>query len=360
MDGLAEYIRWLGRFSFDELPFMEADALILCVISYFDLTPALADGAKTVAECMERFEDGFVRRQITGGDMGNSEIFRAAMESHRFGELTITEYEDILRPETPLQFAALTLRYGDRFGFIAFRGTDETIAGWREDFMISFTETEAQRLAAAYAERVIAGGGRYYIGGHSKGGNLALYAASRLSDGAWDRVERVYVLDGPGLCPEVMDTAVVRRIDPKTTRIIPEFSVVGRLFEPKVEDTRIVRSFASGILQHSLATWAVDHGGLALAPENDRRSVTMMHIMNRWIEGMSTEGRRAVTDDLFDALAAGGAVYLSDIAGSGPGGFEAVLVKMFHARPETKKLMLELPALAAATLREQLRLPAEV
>ena len=353
MTGLADYIKWLGRFSFAELPLCEADILVMCEIAYYDVAPALREGAALVADCREGFESGAIRRRLTGGEAENGAIFRAAVASKRFGALRITDYEDMLEPETPLQFSAMTFRW-DGGGFIAFRGTDETIAGWKEDFMIAFTETKAQKLAAAYAERILAGGGHFSIGGHSKGANHALYAACRLSPGAWERVDRVFLLDGPGLCPEVMDVSVAERVNEKATRILPEFSVVGKLFEPKITDTRIVKSSASGVSQHGLATWQVAYGDLALAEENDRHSVSLMEILNRWIAGLSEDERRALTDDLFGPLAAGGAVTLSDIAGSGPASFEAVLVKMFHASEVTRRLMRELPSQLGATLRRQL------
>ena len=353
MQSLTEYIRWLGRFSFDELPMGDADAMVMCVMSYFDLAPALRDGTGLVSDCAPCLENGSATLQITGGDMGNSEIFRAAIASKRFGALRITDYADILEPDTPMQFSAVTFRWGDG-GFIAFRGTDETVAGWKEDFMIAFTETKAQRAALEYAARVIAGGGRYSMGGHSKGGNLALYAAGMLPEEAWARVDRVFLLDGPGLCPEVMDVSVVGRVNEKATRFIPEFSVVGKLFEPAVTDTRIVCSSASGLLQHSLATWQVEYGPPALAEENDRRSLALMEVLNRWIADMSQEDRRLLTEDLFGTLEAGGAVTLSDAAGSGPLSFEAALLRMFHASETTKKIMRDLPAQAMAVLRRQL------
>ena len=353
MTGLADYIKWLGRFSFAELPLCEADILVLCDIAYYDVAPALRDGTAQVSDCSEGLESGAIRRQITGAATENSAIFRAAIASKRFGALRITDYEDILDPELPLQFSAMTFRW-DGGGFIAFRGTDETIAGWKEDFMISFTETMAQKLAAVYAEQILTAGGRYSIGGHSKGANLALYAACRLSDEAWERVDRVWLLDGPGLCPEVMDVSLTERVNEKATRILPEFSVVGKLFEPHIADTRIVKSSASGIAQHSLATWQVEYGDLALADGNDRRSVSLMEILNRWIAGLSEDERRALTDDLFGPLAAGGAVTLSDIAGNGPLSFEAALLKMFHASEVTRKMLRELPQQFRANLRLRL------
>lgn len=354
MDGIVDYIRWLGRFSFRELPFCDTDALVMCVISYFDLDPALEEGAVRVSECGKALENGSVTLQITGGDMGNSEIFREAIASKRFGELTISDYEDVLQPKMPLQYASVTLSYQDEFSFLAYRGTDETIAGWKEDFMISFTQTESQRLAAEYARRVIRPGRRYYLGGHSKGANHALYAACSLDEGLWSQVERVYLLDGPGLCPEVMDVSNLARVNGKTTRIVPEFDVVGRLFQPKIDDTRIIRSSASGILQHSLATWGVSYGELALAPAQDRRSVALTQALNQWVEAMSQEDRRAMTEELFGALAAGGAVTLSEVADSGAQSFEAVFLRIFRDSPVTKKIMKELPSQVLDFLRRQI------
>ena len=121
--------------------------------------------------------------------------------------------------------------------------------------MISFRRTEAQEMALRYARAHLAPGRRWMLGGHSKGGNLALYAACLLEEELWQRVDHVYLLDGPGLCPEVMDVNCTERIEGKTTRIIPAFCVIGKLFEPNITDTRIVRSSALGPMQHNLGPW---------------------------------------------------------------------------------------------------------
>ena len=312
MDKLIDYIGWMGSLDFGQCPFREADALILCVISYFDLRPVFAAFGPNprVRDCLPMIEAGEAKIQITGGDLGNSEIFGAAARSERFGSLTMSECVDLLQPETALQFAAVTFHDGERFSFLAYRGTDATLAGWKEDCMISFTRTEAQTMAADYAERGILAGpddGRdWYIAGHSKGGNLALYAACMLSDAAWERVTRVFVLDGPGLCPEVMDLHLMDRIDGRTTRIVPEFEVIGKLFEPKITDTRIVKSSQGGIMQHSLASWLVDHGALAEAEAFDPISVWISQTMSTWIEDIAAGERPVFVNELFDSLGSNG------------------------------------------------------
>lgn len=341
---LDDYIRWVGALDFAACPFREADALVLCVISYFDLGPVFADERSPVyvRDCLKMLEAGEARLCITGGDMGNAAIFEAAARSERFGGLVMTDFDDIIRNEPAVQFSAVTF-HDPRFSFVAYRGTDATLAGWKEDCMISFTQTEAQRMAVEYAERVIKaydGDRAWYIGGHSKGGNQALYAACMLSPAAWERVAHVFLLDGPGLCPEVMDVGLIDRIDAKTTRIIPEFDVIGKLFEPKITDTRIVKSYREGVTQHSLASWLIDHGSLSHAEENDPHSVWFCETINDWIGTISQEARPSFVDELFAALGAGGADTLDDM---GPEELQAALIGMVKSSAETKRTLASLP-----------------
>ena len=128
---LLDYIKWIGDFDFDTMPFREADALVLCLASYFEILPLFAEGRKSAkfSECAELLDSGRARLMITGGDMGNEGIFRAAAESKRFGELEITDYVDKLTTDPPLQFATMCFRYKGKFAFIAFRGTDSSLAG---------------------------------------------------------------------------------------------------------------------------------------------------------------------------------------------------------------------------------------
>ncbi len=340
MEKLSDYIRWIGDLDFRAYPFRDADALVLSSIVYFDLKPVFADGRAehTVSDCLPMIEAGEAKLMITGGDLGNREIFEAAARSARFGSIRITDYEDVFLPAVPVQFTAVTLRAPD-FSFIAYRGTDASIAGWRESCMISFTLTEAQQRALAYAERVI-DDGAWYIAGHSKGANAAQYAACLLSDEKWEKVRHVYLLDGPGFCPEVMDPALDRRIDAKTTRIIPEFDVIGMLFEPKITDTRIVHSSQSGIMQHSLASWMIEYGELAAAEQNDPLSERINHLMNDWVESIPQEDRAVFFNELFDALSADGTVTLEELDLDR---LQSVLIRLTGVSATTRKTFAKLP-----------------
>lgn len=340
MEKLTDYIRWIGDLDFRVFPFRDADAVILANISYFDLSPVFSDGKTdhTVADCLPMIEAGEAKLMITGGDLGNHDLFASAARSARFGSLRISDYEDVLRTDPPLQFSAVTFHAPD-FSVIAYRGTDASIAGWREDCMISFTRTEAQELSLKYAERVI-NEGEWYITGHSKGANQAQYAACMLPDEQWEKVKHVWLLDGPGFCPEVMDPRLDQRIDAKTTRIIPEYDVVGMLFEPKITDTKIVYSSLSGITQHALCSWMVDCGSLAAAEKNSPGSMRLNRLMNDWIESIPQSDRTVFINELFDVLCADGSESLEELDMDR---LQSVLIRLTGISPTTRKALAKLP-----------------
>lgn len=375
MDKLTDYIAWLGDVDFDARPLNEADALIMCVISYFDLSPAMDPDGGTfyLKDCAQPGNSGKLGLKITGGDLGNSDIFLAAAQSRRFGELVITRFVDQFDPDKDLQFSAVVLSWKDRFSFIAYRGTDDTLVGWKEDFMIAYTQTQAQKMAVEYAKAAInfkpaKSKGRtpagiigsksnkkdrvWYIGGHSKGANLAMYTACMLSDRDLAKVERVFVLDGPGFAPEVVDTELLKRIDGKTTRIIPEYSVIGRLMEPQLSDTRIVQSAFDGFMQHSLASWGVYHGGLALSDMTEPKDRWINETLRTWIEGMPYETRRTFVNELFDALMSGGAQTVPELTSNGLAGMEAVLKSFTGFSDSTKEVLSQLKNAAIAELKD--------
>ena len=339
---MLDHILWLGGFDFRTCPFTDADALVLCQLSYFDMK-MLFDGRRgkvRVKDLLPYLEDGTSKPQLTGLDGGSSDIAKAACRSRRFGELIIRNHEDVLQHDPPLQFAAMTFHDEYHLNFLAFRGTDSSLAGWKEDCMIAFTETEAQRMAAEYAGRVITPEKAWIMGGHSKGGNQVLYAAAHLNFTELACVRRIYMLDGPGFCPEIIGKEEVARIEPKITRVIPEFDMIGKLFEPEISDTRVIRSAnPEGLGQHALASWLVDHGGLSHGKASERAE-RMMKVVGEWIEGMSMEERKIFVDELFAAFGVEGTTDLNQITAER---FGDVLIELNKTSAVTKKIFSELP-----------------
>ncbi len=344
MDKLTDYIRWMGDFHISETGMRDADALVLCMLSYYDLTKMFAGGEGRVylKDCRRLYTDGELRVCIAGRDMGYGEIFDAACASKRFGDLLVSDYVDLLSDDPPVQFSAECFHDGEGLSFIVYRGTDNSLAGCREDLMISCSHTRAQVMAAEYAQRLVKPGSAWFICGHSKGGNLALFAASSLDAERLGLVGRIYDLDGPGLCPEVSVSLSLGSIRNKTTCIQPEFSVIGKLFDPKMPDTRIVKSSAFGYMQHSLASWGIDHGDLALGVKNDAVSLWINGVLDRWIGNVSVEERLVFVSELFDALEAGGAVNIEDLADQGREGYGLILSRLKNSSRITKRIMADL------------------
>ena len=340
-ENLVDYIRWLGGFDYDACPFRDADALVLCMISYFDMKMLFDEDRSEarVKDLLPFLERGESVPQITGGDGGSSDIVKEACRSRRFGELLIRNHEDILQTDPPLQFAAMTFHDGKGLNFLAYRGTDSSLAGWKEDFMIAFTETDAQHMAESYAHRRLWKEDRWILGGHSKGGNQALYAAVRLTDEELAQVERIYVLDGPGFDSDIVSPEQIARIEKKVTRVIPEFDMIGKLFEPEISDTRIVKSLNDGLGEHALQSWTVDHGALSSGTPS-KRANWLMHVVNEWIGGLSPDDRKTLVDELFEALGADGIENLEEITAERFGG---VLIELGRVSEVTKKNFAELP-----------------
>ena len=345
---LKDYVRWMGAFTFEEKPFCDSDALVLCDVVYFEIFNSGKSPEKTLRELIlaAPIDDPTIVKCLGGGNKEHKEFIQAVSASRRFGEIRVKNYAETLDLEKSIQFAAINFSYNGIFNFIAFRGTDDTIAGWREDFMIAFSKTTAQKMALDYAAAGLTEGSVNYIGGHSKGGNLALYAASMLPDKLQDRLTHVYDLDGPGFCEEVFDIKALEKIKDKTTFIIPECSVIGKLFEPDLPDTKIVASCGKAIMQHELLSWGVTEYGLLTVPDNDPEAKNINRLIDEWLENVPQADREIFVNELFDALEKDGAKTMSDLMSNDFNGFEKILFRVAGVSETTKKTAAILPEMA--------------
>lgn len=367
MPNIYDYVTWRGDLTFAERPFSELDNLVLCQLSYIDMSRAFPPGEIISAGDLIRvlLERGQLNTLVADGLLKREEytaFARAAADSKRFGKLLMSDYVDILDEEEQIQFSAVTFRLDKDTAFIAFRGTDSSLVGWKEDFMLSFEKIRAQEEALQYVRRQLHGKGtgtaaepaagagkplRYYIGGHSKGANLALYAACLLTQEERERILHVYVNDGPGLCADVMDLSLMERVDAITTKIVPEYDVIGKIFEMPVTDNRIVRSSDVGIMQHGIITWQLRDGTLDLVPENAPGSIWIGQVMDQWIGGVTNmEDRKTFIDDLFDTIGAGGIRDFNEMSALGPEGLERMLGAAAGISPITREVARALPVTA--------------
>ncbi len=330
MAHLPDYVLWRGDLSFREREFRTEDNLVFSELVYIDYKPVLGDGVSlSLREAVGQLDaKGLLKNTRAVSGKEDEDFARYCGMSKRFGDVILSDFEDIY-DSSDRQFAALTYTLDDGTTVIGFRGTDATITGWKEDFMISYTNVPSQDLALEYAmKHTKSADGRVIILGHSKGAHLSLYSAAHLDRELQDKLCRVYLNDGPGFCEDVLNSSLVERISGKLVRITPEYSIIGRIFEPKVGESIIVRSSGMALMQHNIQSWLMDGDGLSTVEDHSPESHLITDLIHRFVEGMDLDARENFIGTLFGSMSATGARTIKEFAQQGPAVFEELLIKM--------------------------------
>ena len=327
MADVRDYLELRGDITLGERPFNDVDNLALATLAYLDFSGIVGGPGEPGVRLTDACGELLAR---AGGDLASrvrslatvDERFVVAIGgSARLGDAVLRDYVDERDDERVMQFSAVTAELGGGETYVAFRGTDTTLVGWREDFALSFSVTGAQRAAAVYLrrelERARPEGRRVRVGGHSKGGNLATYAALMAPEGVRARIERVFDHDGPGFKPGFLDEKDFEPVRDLVHRTVPEESVVGMLMDTPIEP-HVVRSSARGAEQHSVFTWEVDGDDFAYADGLSPSAVFTHDLMDDWLSSLSEEETPRVVDALFRAIEASGARSFGEVIFSGP------------------------------------------
>ena len=316
MADLFDYLRWRGDLSFKQVPPGPVDALIFSALSYLSFGGSVKDRPDIPVSLRDASEEFFRECDQEERCRVNTDLslLMAASESARFGNTLLLQYRDILIPEEDTQFAAVTFLLDDESAFLAFRGTDYSLTGWKEDFNMTFQESvPAQRLAAEYTRDFAQ---RFpipmYLGGHSKGGNLAVFAATKSEPLIRSRIRAVYNHDGPGFTDFVMKDPAYLEMVPRIRTIIPQSSVIGMLLEHE-EPYTVIKSKQIGLLQHDFYSWLLEGPEFVPMEEVSENSKFMDLTIKEWLSGMSNEERNEIVDAVFDLLSIGNVSSVFDI-----------------------------------------------
>ena len=315
MANVCDYVKWRGDITLEQSKFNEIDNLILSRFSYFPFDKIIEENEiVTIKELSKRFQKQDVTKlPILWKD--DVDLFPLIGESKRFGELLATKYINKIDPEQEKQFAAITVLMPDDTIFISYRGTDNTIVGWKEDLNMSFKSHIASQLSAKKYLEMIAkeySDKKIRIGGHSKGGNIAVYAATFVSQEIKDRIINVYNNDGPGFCDDVIETPEYHEMIKKVHTYIPQSSVIGRLMNHREKYT-VVESVQKGIMQHDLYSWQVLGTKFITLEEVTNGSEFVDKTIKEWLENVEPEKREQVIDVVFDILNATDAQTMKEI-----------------------------------------------
>ena len=317
MANLFDYLDWRGDLTVEEAGINPVDGLILSCLSYvvLDHVEEKADFEKgiTVERAAELFQP-LTEEEKRLRDPKDEQLLTEMAGSHRFGQMKIRYYTKAFDREREEQFAALCVELGDGSYFLSFRGTDYTVAGWKEDFNMSFrTGVPAQQEAVRYlkdiAEQVE---GPLYLGGHSKGGNLAAFAAAYAGDAIQERIVGVFNNDGPGFLEEVIQSEGYRNIYKKIGTFIPQASLVGILLEHE-EDFIIIKSDQYSVMQHDPYSWEVMGPDFIYLKEVTKGSRFMNEAIHGWLSDVSVEQRERFVDAVFEVVNVNNAATLQEM-----------------------------------------------
>lgn len=322
MGTLYDYLNWRGDLTFSQAPMNEVDSLIFSLLSYLDMkgiVPDAHDGATVPIKAAANsfFSQNPDHKKMSLGLMVPKEIiklFRTVKSTRRFSNVGMRAYVNVIDTQKEMQFSAITFLPDDGTMLVAYRGTDDTLIGWKENFNMSFLPVVPAQLAAA---EYLNGAAAHFAGdirltGHSKGGNLAVYAATHCDRAVRPRLVQVWSNDGPGFGEGTLNDPDYIEMRPVIKSLVPQSSVVGMLLEHD-ENYTVVKSRQAGLFQHDGFSWNVMGASFVHLHTVTGECRRIDRTLNEWIKKMTPEQREQFTDALYQLLSANNAATLTDL-----------------------------------------------
>lgn len=347
MADLFEYLDWRADVPMSVDPFNEVDNLILAELAYTDFSGIVPSDGETVSlsAAYERFfqthsKEGHLKE--TSFTAKAPLLMEKMLTGSRFQNIRLSMYIDFIDEEKTAQISAVTFLLDDETAYVAFRGTDSTVVGWKEDFELGcLKETTGQQRAVIYLEETASVFSLpLRVGGHSKGGNFAVFASSFCCRPIQDRIIFVYSNDGPGFRREIMDMDGYLRILSRIVSIIPDTSMIGLLLFSRANH-RVVRSSAFGILQHDGFSWSVRRNRFERTELSDLGKL-FDQTLDSWMDGMDDETRKSFTDTVFSVIESTGMDTFHEMSGKKWKAAEAMITSLISIPKEKQSELLHL------------------
>lgn len=338
---LFHYVKKYGELSFQEEPFNEIDNLVLSQMPYLPfegIIPGFSKSKITLLQAAEKMIAENRKKRIKG--IFGKRVYKLLLlmqYSKRYKDILCYHYEKTIDREK--QFGAVTMQLPDDSIFVAYEGTNSAISGWKEDAYMTYRfPVPAQVLASNYLKKTVGRkNSKIRVGGHSKGGNLAVYAAMEASLSIQRRIIRVYNNDGPGFFKEVVESKKYQKIAEKIYRIVPCQSVVGMLLYHS-GDMLVVKSKSKSVLQHDPFNWQIEGTSFTFGVlSNYSRKVAEK--TKKWVENLRIQDKERCVEDLFDTLAFSDIVETYDFFSIGKS--ITTIREILHLEDSSKKNLIE-------------------
>jgi hypothetical protein len=349
MAGLFDYLDWRGDITFDEAGFNEVDSMILAWLSYAALDGIVpADCSETDTITIEKAAEQFIKthdvekilKEHVSFTKTSVLMLQKLAVSRRFQNLKLTGFVNQIDYKKETQFCAMTVLLQKNRYVVVFRGTDDNLISWKEDFNMSFLPIiPAQNMALSYLEGVTERiRGKLYVCGHSKGGNLAVYAGVRASYRTRRKILEIYNHDGPGFYDLNSLGEAFEDMLPKINSYVPETAVVGMLLE-QVGEHNVVKSNKKGLLQHDAMSWEVLGPRFVTVNSVSGTSRMVNDILKNWLKETTNEERATFVDTLYKVLEASQAKSIDDLNAEKGRIANVVLKEIGGLSKETKNML---------------------
>ena len=319
MANIFDYLEWRSDVPFSCDPFNEVDNLVLVQLAYTDFDGCIPedkeDGA-TLKEIYEQYYRIHTREEILAR---TSFIAKAPLlmdkmiDSKRYGDIRLKGYVNYINDEKSQQMSAVQMYLSDGTVYLAYRGTDDTFTGWKEDLCFSYMEeTAGQRESLLYMnEHFLDKSVKLRVGGHSKGGNFAIYASAFCDASIQENIIEVYSNDAPGFMYEITMKEQYQKLLPKIKAIVPECSVIGVLMYSSGK-RKVIQSSGKGLMQHDANTWQVIRNHFIEVEERSANSILADKTIRGWLKALSLEDREVFVQTIFEVLESSGAACVSE------------------------------------------------
>lgn len=341
MSNINDYLSWRGDVPItNETPFNEIDSMIMARFSYlvFDkIEISEEETIKTISSKMKKIKNEEFRFN------GDKELITKLGQSVRFKNMKVTDYTENNERENEKQFTAIVIHIETKEIYVSYIGTDASIYGWKEDFNLAFMENipcqiegkkYLKKIAEKYKDKKIR------VGGHSKGGNVAIYSAITADEDVQKRIIKVYNYDGPGFKEDFIKKHENDDIIEKIETYFPQDSIIGRILN-HMEKCSIVNSTEKGLMQHDIYSWQV-HGTNPIYEQKLTNASEIMNIaVTNWLDSTTDEQRKVFFDTIFDLLYSTNANTFAEISNNLSKSLPAIHKKYVQISKEDKQMIIK-------------------
>lgn len=347
MSNIIDYLKWRGDLEFSRDSINEIDYIILARFSYLPFKNIKLEELDTIKNISAKMKNLSIENYLWNDDKNFIQVLG---ETKRYKDLKVSDYIEIFDVSAEKQFSAITIWLPNKMKYISFRGTDLTLVGWKEDFNMGFMrDIPSQKEAVKYLNEIA---NKYndelIIGGHSKGGNLAVYSAIFCEDYVKDRIKTIINAEGPGLDKDIISTENYKKILNKIQTYIPQSSIIGRLLEHE-EEYQVVKSIQKGIMQHDIYSWEIEPTKLIRIPKFTNDSEIFNGIIRNWLKNTTPQQREKFINIIYEIVAETQIQKMSDFKIETLKKIRIILNGYIHTEDEDKKEIAQMLKLILAT-----------